>query len=283
MTTPEYILARMHCQPLTEARRRGSPAATTSLNLNLTQVELAVDAEGVQLPDGRLLSWNAIEAVAKKDDNCFVIGDAEPQPVLRFSSRYNRTYTLRATTAAPTLLISGIPMHRIKGITPDVDTDRKMAAIGRLSGRVLDTATGLGYTAIRAARRGARVTTIELDPLVLEVARFNPWSAELFDNQSVEQRIGSSSDLIAEFPSGHFDTVIHDPPTLSLGGDLYSLEFYQQVHRVLRRGGTFFHYIGDLESRLGQSVSKGATRRMQEAGFQKVIRRPEAFALMAIR
>jgi uncharacterized protein len=278
---PEYILARLHTIPLTGARRNGSVTATTSLDLNLTKVELPIGPDGATLPNGALLTWDAIEAIAKKDDNCFVIGNGDPRPVLRFSTRFNRSYTLRATTAAPTLLISGWPMHRIKGITPDIDTDRKIAAAGRLSGRVLDTATGLGYTAIRAAQAGASVISVELDPAVLEVASFNPWSQTLFNNPLIEQRIGSSFDVIRDFAAAQFDTVLHDPPTFSLGGELYSLEFYIQVHRVLRRGGTFFHYIGDLESRTGQSVAKGAARRMQEAGFEKITKRPDAFALVA--
>jgi hypothetical protein len=279
----QFVLAKVHALPLIDARRRGQSSATTSLDLNRTQVELAVGADGVVLPDGTLVAWSAIEAVAKKDDNCFALESGTPVAIHRFSARYNRNYTLRATTAAPTMLISGIPMHRIKAVTPDIDTARKLEACGRLRGRVLDTATGLGYTAIGAAKLGAFVTTIELDPAVIEIARANPWSRDLFDNPNIQHMIGSSFDIVRDLKDDTFDTVLHDPPTFSLAGELYSLEFYTQVHRVLRRGGIFFHYIGDLESRSGQSVGKGAARRMLEAGFTKVAKHKEAFALVTVK
>jgi predicted methyltransferase len=67
-------------------------------------------------------------------------------------------------------------------------------------GQVLDTATGLGYTAIEAAKTAAHVTTIELDPTALEVARCNPWSQALFDNPKIMQRIGDSFDVAETLP-----------------------------------------------------------------------------------
>jgi len=51
----------------------------------------------------------------------------------------------------------------------------------------------------------------------------------------------------------------------------------------LKRGGRLFHYIGDLDSTSGRVVAKGAVRRLQEAGFVQVERRPEAFGLVARR
>ena len=85
-----------------------------------------------------------------------------------------RAYSLMPTEGAPTLLVWGIPMHRIKGTNPQRDTLTKIQAIAPVAGRVLDTCTGLGYTAIEAARTAEQVVTIELDPTVLEVARLQP-------------------------------------------------------------------------------------------------------------
>ena len=62
-------------------------------------------------------------------------------------------------------------MHRIKGTTPDKDTDWKIKALGKPYGKILDTATGLGYTAIQAARTAAQVTTVEFDPAVVALCR----------------------------------------------------------------------------------------------------------------
>ena len=78
------------------------------------------------------------------------------------------------------MLIAGFVMHRIKDIDPMQDTLRKIATISPIGGRVLDTATGLGYTAIEAAKTADEVVTIELDPGAQQIARLNPWSQALF-------------------------------------------------------------------------------------------------------
>ena len=90
------------------------------------------------------------------------------------------------------MLLAGFPMHRIKGIDPQEDTRRKIRAIAPVIGRALDTATGLGYTAIEAAKTASEVVTIELDPIVLEVARRNPWSQPLFTDLRIQQKIGNA-------------------------------------------------------------------------------------------
>ena len=158
-------------------------------------------------------------------------------------------------------------MHRIQGITPDQDTLTKIQTITPLTGHVLDICTGLGYTAIEAARQAKSVTTIELDPAVLEIARLNPWSRLLFEDPKIEQRVGDAYDIVDTLPDGAYDRIIHDPPTISLAGDLYARVFYDQLYRLLTRRGRLFHYVGDLESRSGRYVAPGVVRRLKEPGF----------------
>ena len=187
------------------------------------------------------------------------------------------------TPLAPALLIAGFPMHRIKDTDPYHDTLNKIKTIKPIGGRVLDTATGLGYTAIEASRTADQVITVEIDPTVLEIARLNPWSRELFDNPKISQRAGDSYEVIETFEDETFSCIVHDPPTLSLAGDLYSGEFYRQMFRVLTRHGRLFHYIGSLASGQGQRVAQGAIRRLQAAGFGKVRPCPQAFGLLAYK
>jgi predicted methyltransferase len=187
------------------------------------------------------------------------------------------------TWRAPTMLISGLPMHRIKDTDPHADTLEKIKTVAPVSGHVLDTATGLGYTAIQAARTARHVTTIELDATALEVARLNPWSQSLFENPKITQVIGDSFEEAVKFEAQTFTRIIHDPPMFSRAGDLYSGEFYRQLYRVLQPGGRLFHYIGDLDSRSGRVVAKGAVRRLQEAGFRRVVPQPTAFGLVAYK
>ena len=67
---------------------------------------------------------------------------------------------------------------------------------------------------------------------------------------------------------GSFDAVLHDPPRLGIAGELYSLLFYDQLARVLKRKGKLFHYTGapnKLTS--GRDVPGEVARRLRRAGF----------------
>ncbi|MBA2678130.1 MAG: spermine synthase, partial [Ktedonobacteraceae bacterium] len=75
----------------------------------------------------------------------------------------------------------------------------------------------------------------------------------------------------------------HVPPVFNQAGELYSGVFYRELYRVLKRGGRLFHYIGDLNSKSSGTVTRGALKRLQEAGFKKVVRRPEAFGVVAYK
>jgi predicted methyltransferase len=157
----------------------------------------------------------------------------------------------------------------------------KIKAISPISGPVLDTTTGLGYTAIEAAKTAAHVTTIELDPTVLGICRQNPWSKALFESPNIERQVGDAFDVVQELQSGQYACIIHDPPTFSLAGHLYSTEFYVRLRRILRSNGRLFHYIGDPDSRSRRNVTRGVTRRLKEAGFRRVTARRRAFGVAA--
>jgi predicted methyltransferase len=275
------VLSHFQAKQLLAARQAGQ-VARVSLDLGLTIAEVTIEADGVRLPDDQLLTWKNVETICASERGCFVI-QGDLRKIQFFSEATNQLYSLMPTDGAPTMLVSGIPMHRFKGTDPHADTLEKIKAISPVTGHVLDTATGLGYTAIQAAQTAERVTTIELDPAALEVARLNPWSQSLFENPKITQVIGDSFVEIQKLEDNAFARIIHDPPTFSLAGDLYSSEFYRQLFRVLQSGGRLFHYIGDLEAKSGRVVSKGAARRLQEAGFTRVVRRPAAFGLVAFK
>lgn len=277
------VLSTIQAKELLAARKKGACGVETSTDLNISRTEIALAPEGVVLPGDTLLDWRQVEEIAKNENACYEIDKRQAKPIQHFSDRLNRFYSLKPTEKAPTLLISGIPMHRIKGIDPQEDTLRKIASVAPIFGRVLDTTTGLGYAAIEAAKTAGSVTTIEIDPAVLDIARKNPWSAPLFDNPKITQLIGNSAEVVPTLDQASFDLVLHDPPTVSLGGELYSEAFYRELFRVLKPGGRIFHYVGDLKSKTGATVARGATRRLQEAGFNRIARHEEAFALTARR
>lgn len=277
------VLSHNHVTPLIQARQRGESTALTSLDLGLTTSEILLQPQQVVFPDGQTLSWDSIEEISQNESVCFLVERSKAAKIQRYSEFLSRFYSLMPTSRAPTILISGIPMHRIKGTDPHQDTLTKIRSIRPITGRLLDTCTGLGYTAIEAAKTAKAVVTIELDPTVLEVARLNPWSQQLFQQPRIQQIVGDAFEEVQAFEDGGFSRIIHDPPTFSLAGELYSGEFYRDLFRVLAPRGRLFHYIGDLESRSGRNVVKGVTRRLQEAGFSRVARRPEAFGVVAYK
>jgi predicted methyltransferase len=209
--------------------------------------------------------------------------DGQAEAVRAFSETTGRAFSLYPTRSAPTMLISGIPMHRIKDTDPYQDTLAKLRALGPAGGRVLDTATGLGYTAIQAARTAEQVVTIELDPAAREMCRLNPWSQELFTRANIELHLGDSFDQLEQMQAGTFSSILHDPPAFALAGDLYSADFYRLAWRALKPRGRMFHYIGDPQSKSGAQVTRGVVRRLLEAGFTRVEPRPLAFGVLALK
>lgn len=263
--------------------KAGSTQLEVSLDLNRTRTQISLDESGMRLPDGQILAWEHVEEIGGTVNACFLVEQGEIRKIQLYSEDMNRFYSLYPTERAPTMLLSGIPMHRVKNIDPIEDTERKMKTTAPVTGEVLDICTGLGYTAIAAARAASHVTTIEIDSTVLELCRHNPWSRELFDNPKIDQKIGDAAELIATLADGRYSRIFHDPPTFKLAGQLYSREFYGQLFRVMKRGARLYHYIGDLDSATGRVVTKGVVKRLQEAGFTSVERRAEAFGVIVSR
>jgi len=276
------VLSHYTVEPLLKARSLGADSAVLSPDLGLSESDVTMADSGVVLPDGQQLAWDAVEEIARTATTCFRVLEGRAERIQIYSPQFDRFYSLYPTRRAPTMMAAGFPMHRIKDTDPHRDTLLKVKTIAPVFGAALDTCTGLGYTAIEMAKT-AQVTTIELDPTVQEICRLNPWSQELFENPRIERNIGSAFELIQEMPADSFARIIHDPPTLKLAGELYSGEMYRQLYRVLKRGGRLFHYIGNLNSAHGRSVYKGVVRRLQDAGFEPVTRRPEAFGLIALK
>lgn len=169
------------------------------------------------------------------------------------------------------LFIDGIRMHPFSEGGPSSFAKRWVSFLRvRKGDKVLDTCTGLGYCAIEASRRGAWVTTIELDKEVIRASKTNELSNELFQNERIERRNDDSFQELRKFSSSTFDIIIHDPPRVSFAGELYSLEFYKQLARVLKRKGRMFHYVGYPGSKGGKNISKGVRERLLAAGFREV-------------
>jgi uncharacterized protein len=276
------LLSTFQAGPILRARSEGGKGIVSTADLGVSKAHVEILEEGARFPDGLIVSWELLEEIRTEERKVFRIEGDEAHPVQAFSEDTGWVRVLSPTVTAPTVFVSGKPMHRIKGTDPMKDTKSKIAALGSVRGRVLDTATGLGYTAVEAAKTAKEVVTIELDPAALDVARQNPWYRGLFEWKNIRQILGDTFEVVVDLAPGSFEGIVHDPPTASLGGELYSEEFYRRLHRLLNRRGKLYHYCGDPTSGLGKSVTQGVMRRLAHAGFRGVTRHPEAFGVTAI-
>ena len=292
------VLSHIQVTPLLAAKSADATEADLSFDLGRTRRPIHLTESGIQLVEpaeygiGTLIEWPLLEEIAASENSCFqlIFESAEAgQPVQiekvqAYSEQLQRAYSLFPTRSAPTMLVSGITMHRIVDCDPWLDTQNKIKALGRRPiGPVLDTTMGLGYTASLAAETAASVLTVEIDPTVVEICRANPWSQALFESPKITREIGHAWDVIEPLPAHSFATIIHDPPMFNMAGELYSKDFYQECYRLLKAKGQLFHYIGNPKSRSGSSTTRGVIARLKEAGFRKVLPRPAAFGVLALK
>lgn len=278
------ILTAAVASRLLAALAAGERSLAVSLDLGLSTVAVALGDGGVEA-GGVTLTRSVLAQVASEERKCFEVAACGVRPIAVFSDATGWVRTLLPTADAPTTLVAGFAMHRLRHTTPLADTRAKVRALcsGRRGrGRALDTATGLGYTAIELARAGFEVTSVELDPAAIALARRNPWSAALFERDDVRLVQGDAAQVAVASSTGEFNAVLHDPPTLQLAGELYSAAFYAELKRILRPGGRLFHYVGDLGSRAGGRVASGVMRRLTDAGFIDIRRCRDAFGIVAV-
>lgn len=172
---------------------------------------------------------------------------------------------------APTFEIDGIKMLPTSKESPIDDARRKVALVQPAGKRVLDTCGGLGYFAACCLDAGvASIRSFEKNRDVLWLRTLNPWSP---DPEASGGRLqlahGDVSLEIGTLPDAGFDAVLHDPPRFGIAGELYSQLFYDQLARVLVRGGRLFHYTGSPNKLTsGRDVPREVAKRLEKAGFR---------------
>ena len=265
-----------------EAKRLLLSRGTVRLNLDLRKTnrtwEIRREGDEFVFPDGTRVPKDVLEKIAKDEGSVYFVRNGVYKAAIAGEHYYKLVPTI-----PPTIEINGIRMHRTKEVNPLQDTRNKVNAVKPKEGEtVLDTCMGLGYTAIEASRRGAYVITIEKDPNVIELARINPWSRELFTGGKIQVVQGDAFEVVKRFKDETFDAIIHDPPRFSLAGQLYSEEFYRELYRVLKPGGRLFHYVGNPGKKYRRKdLQKGVMERLRKAGFVGVRRVKEALGVVA--
>ncbi|NWF94987.1 MAG: methyltransferase domain-containing protein [Candidatus Thorarchaeota archaeon] len=259
-----------------DAALRGEKDTVLSLDLGVTESRVSLDN----------LPWD-VESLRKMADDPGNIFFWDGSGTFKAAIRGDHFYKLIPTGKgkAPALLIDGVLMHPMKDTDPLTDAALKAEACVRAGLVVLEICTGLGYSTIACLDRGVKsIVTIERQQEVLNLARINPWSERLFSNPRVSIVKGDAVEVVKELPKETFDTVLHDPPRFTADSELYSIEFYSQLRRVLRPGGTLFHYVGSPGSRYrGRDMQKGVMVRLREVGFTNTQRVSSVKGVLATR
>jgi len=174
---------------------------------------------------------------------------------------------------APTFEIDGIKMLPTAKESPLEDARRKVALVEPRGKVVLDTCGGLGYFAACCLESGvARIRSFEKNADVLWLRTLNPWSPDPDAPASggrLELTHADVSQAVVQLADASVDALLHDPPRFAIAGELYSQAFYDQLARVLRRGGRLFHYTGSPNKLTsGRDVPREVAKRLEKAGFK---------------
>jgi predicted methyltransferase len=265
------LLTRPIAEALLDARDAGAGEWSGSLDLGISNDDALLEANAWQwrgqrypyphkLKDRTIYYWDGDEFVS--------------------ISRYAGSLIKLVPTewGAPTFEIDGIKMLPTSKESPFEDARRKVALIEPRGKVVLDTCGGLGYFAACCLQAGVvRIHSFEKNADVLWLRTLNPWSPDPDEVDPDAQATGGRlllthadvSQAITQIADASVDALLHDPPRFGIAGELYSQVFYEQLARVLRRGGRLFHYTGSPNKLTsGRDVPREVAGRLEKAGFK---------------
>jgi predicted methyltransferase len=260
------LLTRPIAEALQAARDADASEWNGSLDLDRSQgsVVLQPDAwqwHGQHYPYPHVL----------KDRTIYFWSDGTFEPASRFSGSLIKL--VPTPWGAPTFEIDGIKMLPTSKESPIEDARRKVALVEPRGKAILDTCGGLGYFAACCLEAGVgSIQSFEKNSDVLWLRTLNPWSP---DPQAPDAggRLRLTQDdvshAIVKIADASVDALLHDPPRFGIAGELYSQAFYDQLARVLRRGGRLFHYTGSPNKLTsGRDVPREVAKRLEKAGFK---------------
>ncbi|QNP40544.1 class I SAM-dependent methyltransferase [Lysobacter solisilvae (ex Woo and Kim 2022)] len=260
------LLTAPLAEALIAARDAGATAWTGSLDLGRSNGEAALSAGDWQWRD------QCYPYPERLKDRTIYHWDGEEFAAV---SRYAGSLIKLVPTewGAPTFEIDGIKMLPTSKESPIDDARRKVALVEPRGKVVLDTCGGLGYFAACCLDAGvARIQSFEKNPNVLWLRTLNPWSPDP-DAPAAGGRLqlahADVSQAIAQVGDASVDALLHDPPRFGIAGELYSQAFYDQLARVLRKGGRLFHYTGSPNKLTSsRDVPREVARRLEKSGFK---------------
>ena len=269
MGQDKVILTKKEAIKLLKAQKLGQTSISLSFDLNKSFQPVFLTSEFASIGKEKI-DLNSLKKI--KDNTCYVLENRDLKKIEFFGEDTNLYYKLKPTKDWPTLLLSSVPMHRFKHLSPKEDTKTRLEEIRPLKGIILDTCCGLGYSAITLAEGEAvsKVVSFERDKNVLRICEYNPHSEALFNNKKIELRNESIFTGIKEFSDNFFDRVNHDPPTVSFAPELYSDEFYTELYRVMKRGAILYHYCPNPGKTKGAEFWRTIEKMLERNKFQDI-------------
>lgn len=260
------LLTLSLARELLGARDAGVADWTGSMDLGRSEEQVAI----------RPAEWGrqgqAYPYPGKLKDRTIYFWDGDDfSPVSRFSGSLIKL--VPTEWGAPTFEIDGIKMLPTSKESPVDDARRKVALIEPRGKAVLDTCGGLGYFAACCMDDGvAQILSFEKNEDVLWLRTLNPWSPDpdaVSSGGRLQLTHEDVSQAITRIPNASIDALLHDPPRFGIAGELYSQVFYNELARVLRRGGRLFHYTGSPNKLTsGRDVPREVAKRLDKAGFK---------------
>ena len=260
------LLTRAIGEALLAARDASAGVWTGSLDLGRSQGSAALQTDAWEWKGQRYTYPHKL-----KDRTIYFWDGDEFAPVSRFSGSLIKL--VPTEWGAPTFEIDGIKMLPTAKESPFEDARRKVALVEPRGKLLLDTCGGLGYFAACCLDAGvASIQSFEKNPDVLWLRTLNPWSPDP-DEPAHGGRLrlthADVSQAITQVADNSVDALLHDPPRFGIAGELYSQVFYDQLARVLRRGGRLFHYTGSPNKLTSdRDVPREVAKRLEKAGFK---------------
>ena len=266
---PHYsgpLLTRPMAQALLAAHEAGAAEWTGSLDLGRSSGNATLHADAWQ--------WKGVHYSYPhklKDRTIYYWDGDEFASVSRFSGSLIKL--VPTEWGAPTFEIDGIKMLPTAKESPFEDARRKVALVEPRGKVLLDTCGGLGYFAACCLEAGvACIQSFEKNADVLWLRTINAWSPDPDAPASggrLQLTHADVSQTIVQIPDASVDALLHDPPRFGIAGELYSQAFYDQLARVLRRGGRLFHYTGSPNKLTSdRDVPREVAKRLEKAGFK---------------
>ena len=260
------LLTRPIAEALLAARDAGANAWNGSLDLGRSTDSAQLQTDTWQWHGQRYPYLPKL-----KDRTIYYRDGDEFAPAARFTDSLIKL--VPTEWGAPTFEIDGIKMLPTAKESPFADAHRKVALAEPAGKVLLDTCGGLGYFAACCLDAGvARIHSFEKNSDVLWLRTLNPWSPDPEAPASGGRLQLTQADVaqaIRQMADASVDALLHDPPRFGIAGELYAQAFYDQLARVLRRGGRLFHYTGkpnQLTS--GRNVPREVAKRLEKAGFK---------------